>query len=44
MSLKILFSVLSIFGASGIVGAFFTYYWQKRKDVPPARDWTQDWA
>lgn len=33
MPLETVLSLLSLIGVGGIVAAFFTYFWQKRKDI-----------
>ncbi|MBI2938380.1 MAG: hypothetical protein HYY22_09245 [Thaumarchaeota archaeon] len=33
MPLETVLSLLSLVGVGGIVAAFFTYFWQKRKDI-----------
>ena len=33
MTLEIILSILSIIGIGGIIGAFSTYFWQKRKEI-----------
>src|SRR3990172_748917 len=33
MSLELILSILSVIGIGSILGAFFTYFWQKRKEI-----------
>ncbi len=33
MSLEFILPILSVIGISGVLGAFFTYFWQKRKEI-----------
>lgn len=33
MSLEFILPILSVIGIGGVLGAFFTYFWQKRKEI-----------